>query len=169
MSFFLTLRSLQTLLEPKVINRMKKKLVGETTITIKILLEGGLIVVDGATGDGAVGSGNGDGADVGANDASLVVFETQTSMIMIILVLLILVNVIVEDTAKQHTITVDNPSTASKEEEKVKFVSPKERKNYLFEEFQISDEALTKLINTYSEWIANEILKLHSYKYINHV
>ncbi|PHU14359.1 hypothetical protein BC332_15564 [Capsicum chinense] len=54
---------------------------------------------------------------------------------------------------EEHNITVDNPSTASKDEEKVEPVSLGERKNYPFEEFNISDEALkklTQLINDYS-------------------
>ncbi|PHU20549.1 hypothetical protein BC332_11700 [Capsicum chinense] len=74
------------------------------------------------------------------------------------------VNVTVEATAEQHNITVDNPSTASKEEEKVEPVNLGERKNYLFEGFNISDEApkkLTKLINDYSEWMVDGLLKHH--------
>ncbi|PHT53040.1 hypothetical protein CQW23_07502 [Capsicum baccatum] len=47
------------------------KLFGATIITRKIILEGGLIVVDD-------GSGSGSGAAVGANDASLTVFETTS-------------------------------------------------------------------------------------------
>ncbi|PHU29611.1 hypothetical protein BC332_01704 [Capsicum chinense] len=39
----------------------------------------------------------------------------------------------VEDTVEEHNITVYNPSTASKEEEKVDPVSSEERKNYPFE------------------------------------
>ncbi|XP_047263641.1 uncharacterized protein LOC124896146 [Capsicum annuum] len=65
-----------------------------------------------STGDGAIGSGSDSGADVEAIDAPLV-------------------DVTIETTSEQHT-TVDNPSTASKEEEKMKLVSPEERKNYLF-------------------------------------
>ncbi|KAF3657587.1 hypothetical protein FXO38_13632 [Capsicum annuum] len=49
------------------------------------------------------------------------------------------VDVIVEATAEEHNITVDNPSTASKEEEKVE-----------------------PLINNYSEWIADRLLKHHA-------
>ncbi|PHU22991.1 hypothetical protein BC332_08098 [Capsicum chinense] len=65
-------------------------------------------------------------------------------------------NVDVTATAKEHNMTVDNPSTTSKDEEKIELVSLGERKNYSFEEFNISDEApkkLTQLINYYSEWI----------------
>ncbi|PHT29920.1 Alpha-glucosidase [Capsicum baccatum] len=66
--------------------------VGATTITRKIFLNGGLVVVDGATGDGGddgvVGGGSGDGADIGANDAPLAVLKQQTIMIMIILFLI---------------------------------------------------------------------------------
>ncbi|PHU03229.1 hypothetical protein BC332_28480 [Capsicum chinense] len=67
MSFFLTLRSIQTLLDPMVINRIKMELVGATAITRKIILEGGLIVVDGAVSGGS-------GATIDANDASLTIF-----------------------------------------------------------------------------------------------
>jgi hypothetical protein len=50
------------------------ELFGATTITRKIILEGGLVViVDGLSGDGAVGGGS--GAAVGANDAPLTVFK----------------------------------------------------------------------------------------------
>ncbi|PHU30189.1 hypothetical protein BC332_02282 [Capsicum chinense] len=75
------------------------------------------------------------------------------------------VDVIVESTDKENNITVDNPSTASKEEEKMEPVSSGEWKNYLFEGFNISDEApknLTQLINDYSEWIADGLLKDHA-------
>ncbi|PHT35992.1 Type I inositol 1,4,5-trisphosphate 5-phosphatase 2 [Capsicum baccatum] len=68
-------------------------------------------------------------------------------------------------TAEEHNMTVDNPSTASKDEEKVEPVSLGERKNYPFEGFNISDEALkklTQLINDYSEWIADGLLKHHA-------
>ncbi|PHT70476.1 hypothetical protein T459_25580 [Capsicum annuum] len=43
------------------------------------------------------------------------------------------VDVIVDATIEEHNITVDNPSTASKEKDKVEPVSLGERKNYLFE------------------------------------
>ncbi|PHT58972.1 hypothetical protein CQW23_01335 [Capsicum baccatum] len=77
MSFFLTLRSVKTLSNPKVVDRIKIKLFGVTTITRKIILKGGLVAVD----DGGCRS---------------------------------------RATAEEHNITVDNPSTSSKEEEKVK-------------------------------------------------
>ncbi|PHT32693.1 hypothetical protein CQW23_29030 [Capsicum baccatum] len=67
-------------------------------------------------------------------------------------------------TAEEHNMTVDNPSTASKDEEKVESVSLGERKNYPFEGFNISNEApkkLIQLINDYSEWIADGLLKHH--------
>ncbi|PHU29666.1 hypothetical protein BC332_01759 [Capsicum chinense] len=70
------------------------------------------------------------------------------------------VDVTVEVTAEEHNITVDNLSTDSKEEEKMEPVSLGERKNYLFEGFNISDEApkkLKQLINDYSEWISLEV------------
>ncbi|PHU09422.1 hypothetical protein BC332_21282 [Capsicum chinense] len=78
------------------------------------------------------------------------------------------VDVIIEDTTEQYNITVDNPSTASKEEEKMEPFSSGEWKNYPFEGFDISNEApkeLTKLINDYSEWIADGLLKHHAVRY----
>ncbi|PHT57837.1 hypothetical protein CQW23_00200 [Capsicum baccatum] len=68
-------------------------------------------------------------------------------------------------TVKEHNMTVDNPSTASKDEEKVEPVSFGKQKNYPFKGFNISDEAprkLTQLINDYSEWIADGLLKHHA-------
>ncbi|PHT40357.1 hypothetical protein CQW23_19211 [Capsicum baccatum] len=67
-------------------------------------------------------------------------------------------------TTVEHNMTVDNPSTAFKDEEKVELVSLGERKNYSFEGFNISDEApkkLIQLINDYPEWIADGLLKHH--------
>ncbi|PHT59317.1 hypothetical protein CQW23_01680 [Capsicum baccatum] len=78
------------------------------------------------------------------------------------------VDVTVEATAEEHNITVDNLSTTSKEEEKIEPVSSGERKNYPFEGFNISDEApkkLTQLINNYSEWISDRLLKHHAGRY----
>ncbi|PHT36345.1 hypothetical protein CQW23_24045 [Capsicum baccatum] len=75
------------------------------------------------------------------------------------------VDVTVEANTEEYNIKVDNLSTASKEEEKVKPVSSGEQKNYPFEGFNISDEALkklTQLINDYSEWIADGLLKHHA-------
>ncbi|PHT87074.1 hypothetical protein T459_09180 [Capsicum annuum] len=154
MPFFLTLRSVQPLSNPKVVDRIKMKLFEATTITRKIILEGGLVVDDVASGSGVA---------VGTNDALLTVLKQQAIMIMIILV-----DVTIEDTAEEHNITVDNPSTAFKEEKKVEPVSLGERKNYPFEEFNISNEAskkLTKLINDYLEWIADGMLKHHAGRY----
>ncbi|KAF3683882.1 putative protein EIN4-like [Capsicum annuum] len=71
-------------------------------------------------------------------------------------------------TAEEHNMTVDNPSTASKDEEKVEPVSLGEWKNYTFEGFNISDEApkkLIQLINDYSEWIDDGLLKHHAGRY----
>ncbi|PHT40043.1 hypothetical protein CQW23_18897 [Capsicum baccatum] len=73
-------------------------------------------------------------------------------------------NVTVEATAEEHNITVDNPSTASKEK-KVEPVNLGESKNYPFKGFNISDEApkkLTQLINDYLEWIVDGLLKHHA-------
>ncbi|PHT68573.1 hypothetical protein T459_28060 [Capsicum annuum] len=74
------------------------------------------------------------------------------------------VDIIVEATAEEHNIVVDNPLNSSKKEEKVKHVSSGEWKNYPFEGFNISNEPpkkLTPLINDYSEWIADGLLKHH--------
>ncbi|KAM3205193.1 hypothetical protein P3L10_028603 [Capsicum annuum] len=70
MPFFLTLRSVQTLSDPKVIDRIKMELFGAATIIRKIILEGGLVVVDGAVGGGS-------GAAVGGNDTPLTVFKVN--------------------------------------------------------------------------------------------
>ncbi|KAF3632273.1 putative glycerol-3-phosphate 2-O-acyltransferase 6-like [Capsicum annuum] len=70
MPSFLTLWSVQTLSDPKVIDRIKMKLFGATAISRKIILKGGLVVVDGAVGGGS-------GATVGANDALLMVFKAN--------------------------------------------------------------------------------------------
>ncbi|PHU07876.1 hypothetical protein BC332_24365 [Capsicum chinense] len=75
MPFFLTLRSVKTLSDPKVIDRIKMKLFGATTITRKIILKGGLVVVDGLSGDGPVGGGS--GVAVGANDAPITIFKAN--------------------------------------------------------------------------------------------
>ncbi|PHT78298.1 hypothetical protein T459_16350 [Capsicum annuum] len=71
----------------------------------------------------------------------------------------------VTTTVEEHNMTVDNPSTASKDEEKVELVNLGERKNYPFEGFNISGEApkkLIQLINDYSEWIVDGLLKHHA-------
>ncbi|PHT74005.1 hypothetical protein T459_21282 [Capsicum annuum] len=76
MSFFITLRSVQTLSNPKFIDKIKMELFGATAITRKIILEGELVVIDdGLSGDRAVGGGS--GASVGANDNSLTVFKAN--------------------------------------------------------------------------------------------
>ncbi|PHT29908.1 hypothetical protein CQW23_30501 [Capsicum baccatum] len=64
--FFLTLRYVQ-ISDPKVINRIKKKLFEAKTITRKIILEGGLVIVDDDSGSGAT---------IRDNDAPLTFFET---------------------------------------------------------------------------------------------
>ncbi|PHT58017.1 hypothetical protein CQW23_00380 [Capsicum baccatum] len=71
-------------------------------------------------------------------------------------------------TVEGHNMIVDNPSTSSKDEEKVEPVNLGERKNYPFEGFNISNEApkkLIQLINDYSEWIADGVLKHHASRY----
>ncbi|PHU22928.1 hypothetical protein BC332_08035 [Capsicum chinense] len=72
------------------------------------------------------------------------------------------VDITVEATTEEYNITDDNPSTVSKEEEKVEPINLGERKNYPFERFNISDKApkkLTLLINYYLEWITDGLLK----------
>ncbi|PHT40816.1 hypothetical protein CQW23_19670 [Capsicum baccatum] len=72
------------------------------------------------------------------------------------------------DIAEEHTMTVDKSSTIKKDEEKMDPVSLGEWKNYPFEGFNISDEALkklTQLINDYSEWIIDGLLKYHAGRY----
>ncbi|PHU21951.1 hypothetical protein BC332_07058 [Capsicum chinense] len=101
-------------------------------------MEGGLVVADGVSGDGAFVGGN--GAAVWANDAPLAVFETtnhyyygRTSFTDFAPPSECYackcqdckakhsgVDVIVEATTEQHNITIYNLSIASKEEEKVK-------------------------------------------------
>ncbi|KAF3633858.1 hypothetical protein FXO38_25376 [Capsicum annuum] len=272
MPFFLTLRSVQTLLDPKVVDGIKIELFGPTTITRKIVLKGRLVAVDDDSR-----SGSRSGAAIGVNDAPLTIFEItshydydhtgctdfsldfsassecsackyqnckakhdgvinainaltssikemaskkgviqskriiyrytpleikvdkkrrkdiskasssiEKSKIAMNLSLSctdvqcaratgekheptnVNVDVTVGATTEEHNITVDNPSTASKEEEKVEPVSLGEWKNYPFEEFNISNEApkkLTQLINDYSEWITDGLLKHHAGKY----
>ncbi|KAF3662539.1 hypothetical protein FXO38_11112 [Capsicum annuum] len=196
---------------------MKIKLFGATTILRKIILKGGLLVVDD-------GSGTGSSVAVRANVAPLTVFEItnhydydhtgytdfvtsnecsackcqdykekhdevinainaltasvkkMTSKRGVIpskrisypyTLVEVKVDLTVEATAKDYNITVNNPSTASKEE-KVEPVSSREWKNYPFEGFNFSDKApkkLTKLINNYLEWIADGLLKHHTSRY----
>ncbi|KAM3399163.1 hypothetical protein P3S68_002679 [Capsicum galapagoense] len=69
-AIFLTLRSVKNLSNPKVIDRIKIELFRATTITRKIILEGGLVVVDGAVGGGS-------GAVIGTNDVPLIVFKAN--------------------------------------------------------------------------------------------
>ncbi|PHU30875.1 hypothetical protein BC332_02968 [Capsicum chinense] len=78
---------IEALKDPKVIDKIKMELFGATAIIRKIILEGGLIVVDGLSGDRVGGGGS--GAAVGANDAPLTVFKTNHYS-MIILVIQIL-------------------------------------------------------------------------------
>ncbi|KAF3617399.1 hypothetical protein FXO38_34006 [Capsicum annuum] len=63
------------------------------------------------------------------------------------------VDVTVEATAEEHNITVDNPSTASKEEEKVEPACLGERKNYPFERKHCGPSSeiqkLAKILPTY--------------------
>ncbi|PHU23030.1 hypothetical protein BC332_08137 [Capsicum chinense] len=55
---------------PKVIDKIKIELFGATTITRKIILKGGLVVIDGAVGGGS-------GAAVEANDAPFIIFKAN--------------------------------------------------------------------------------------------
>ncbi|PHU11289.1 hypothetical protein BC332_18219 [Capsicum chinense] len=71
----------------------------------------------------------------------------------------------VTSTVEEHNMTVDNPSAASIDEQKVEPVSLEERKDYPFEGFNISDEApkkLIQLINDYSKWIIDRLVKHHA-------
>ena len=73
-------------------------------------------------------------------------------------------------TAEEHNMIVDDPSNASKDEEKVEPVSLGERKNHPFKGFNISNEApkkLIQLINDYSEWIIDGLLNHYAGRYIN--
>ncbi|PHT32371.1 hypothetical protein CQW23_28708 [Capsicum baccatum] len=70
MSFFVMLRSVQTLRDPKVVDGIKIEFFGATSITRKIILECGLVAID----DGSR-SGSGSGAAIGDNDAPLTIFE----------------------------------------------------------------------------------------------
>ncbi|PHT81314.1 hypothetical protein T459_14329 [Capsicum annuum] len=241
MSLFLTLRSVQTLPDPKVVDGIKMEFFGATAITRKIILEGGLVAIDYGSR-----SGSANGATVGANDSPLTVFETTShydydqtgctnfphltnvlhtnvknrgiipskrisypytlleikaakskrkdtsklsSSIEKIKIATPLsltctnvqctratgekhepkkVDVTAKSTAEAYNITVYNPSTASKEEEKVEPISSGERKNCPFERFNILDKApkkLTQLINDYSKWIADGLLKHHADRY----
>ncbi|KAF3628248.1 hypothetical protein FXO37_29473 [Capsicum annuum] len=134
------------------------------------------------SGDRVVGggSGSGSGAAVGDNGAPLAVFEitnhnfydhgdftnfASPSKCSACKCQGCKVDVTVEATTKQNNITIDNPSTAFKDKQKIKFFSPKEWKNYSFEGFNISNKdpkKLTKLIDDYSEWITDGLLKLHA-------
>ncbi|KAF3667372.1 hypothetical protein FXO37_10055 [Capsicum annuum] len=133
MPFFLTLRSVQTLSDPKVVDGIKMELFGATTIITKIILEGGLIAVDD-------GSGSGSGAAVGTNDDPLTIFET------------------IRHYDYDQTGCIDFSSymfcmQISRLQGKTRW------------RFNISDEALkklTQLINDYSEWIVDGLLKYHA-------
>ncbi|PHT43510.1 hypothetical protein CQW23_17535 [Capsicum baccatum] len=75
MLFFLTLRSVQILSDPKVIDRIKMELFRATSITRKIIFEGRLVFVYGLSGDETVGGGS--GVAVGTNNAPLTVFKAN--------------------------------------------------------------------------------------------
>ncbi|PHT72979.1 hypothetical protein T459_23764 [Capsicum annuum] len=248
MLFFLTSRSVQTLLDPKVVDGIKMEFFGATSITRKIILEGGandapLTVFEitshydynhnGCTNfsldfavssecssckcqdcklkhDGVINAINALTASVkkmtskrsvipskrisysdtpleiktdkrrrkDTSKASSIIKKSKISTPLSLSCTdvqcaraieeqheLKKVNVDITVTAEEHNMTVDNPSIASKDEEKVELVSLGEQKNYPFEGFNISDEALKKLIqliNDYSEWIADGLLKHHA-------
>ena len=65
MPFFLTLRSVQTLSDPKVIDRIKKKFFGATTIIRKIFFGGRIVVVDGVSDNGAISGASSSGSVTG--------------------------------------------------------------------------------------------------------
>ncbi|PHT97944.1 hypothetical protein BC332_33129 [Capsicum chinense] len=231
MPFFLTLRSVQNLSSPKVVDGIKIELFGETSITRKIILEGRandapLTVFEttnhydydynGCTDfspdfsifrecsackcqdckakhDGVINSINvltasvkkmtskrgvipskkisypdiplvikaakGEGKTLPRHHQRIKKQDFNASIFILDRCLVCkghrrAVDLTVEATAEDHNITIDNPSTASKEK-KVEPVCLGERKNYPFEGFNISDEApqkLTQLINDYSEY-----------------
>ncbi|PHT51722.1 hypothetical protein CQW23_06184 [Capsicum baccatum] len=173
MLFFLALQSVQILSDPKVINGIKIELLGATTIRRKIILEGGLVAVD-----------DGSGAAVRANDSSLTFFEIKShydydhtgctdfssdfatsSKCFACKFQDCKVDVTIGATTKNHNITVDNPSTASKKRRKSGACQFGRTEDYPFEGFNILDEdpkKLTQLINDYSEWIADGLLKHHA-------
>ncbi|PHT68315.1 hypothetical protein T459_27802 [Capsicum annuum] len=270
MPFFITLRYVQTLSDPKVIDKIKKDLFGETTIIRKIILEGGLVVVvDDDSGscapltifettnhydydhtgytdfftssecsackcqnfkekhDGLINAINAltfsvkkmtskrgvipskripypytpleikvakrrmkenfkasssiEKSKITTPLSRSCIFDQCTraigdqyelkkiiyciSVIISVAISGFPMDVIVEATNEQHNITVVNQSTTSMEEEKVDPVSLGEWKNYPFEGFNNSNEALkklTKLINDYLEWIVDGMLKHHT-------
>ncbi|KAF3680741.1 hypothetical protein FXO38_02126 [Capsicum annuum] len=172
-AIFLTLWSVQTLLDPKVVDRIKEEFFGPTTITRKIILGGGLVIVDD-------GSGNGSGAPLTGfettnhydydhtgyidfatsrecstckcqdcktkHDGVINAINALTASVKKMASKRALAILTLEATTEQHNITVDNPSTASMEEEKVELVSLKNWKNYPFEGFNISDEAVLPVV-----------------------
>ncbi|KAF3661553.1 hypothetical protein FXO37_12891 [Capsicum annuum] len=231
MPFFLTLQSMQTLSDPKVIDGIKIELFGVIAIIRKTILEGGandapLTIFEttshydydynGCTDfsldfaasseyssykcqdckakhDGVINAINALTASVkkmtsnrgvipskrisysdtlleikvakmrrkDTSKASSIIKKSKISMPLY----LSYTDVDIIATVEEHNITVDNPSTASKYEEKVEPVNLGERKNYPFEGFNISNEApkkLTQLINDYSEWIIDGLLKHHA-------
>ncbi|PHT36676.1 hypothetical protein CQW23_24376 [Capsicum baccatum] len=222
MPFFLTLRSAQTLSDPKVVDRIKMELIGETAITRKIISEGGandasLMVFEKtshydynhngsinfspdfaassecssckcqdckAKHDGVINAINALTASVkektskrgvipskrisypdtpleikaakrrrkDTSKTSSIIKKSKITKSLSLSCTDIQCERATEEqyelkkvdataTVKEHNITVDNPSTASKDKEKVVPVSLRERKNYLFEGFNISDEA----------------------------
>ncbi|PHT36882.1 hypothetical protein CQW23_24582 [Capsicum baccatum] len=73
-----------------------------------------------------------------------------------------------EATTKEHYIILIIHQLHPKKKKKVEPVSSGEWKNYSFEGFKISDEStikLTQLINDYSEWIVDGLLKHHTGRY----
>ncbi|PHT84197.1 hypothetical protein T459_12640 [Capsicum annuum] len=249
MSFFLTLRSVQTLSDPKVVDEIKIKLFGATTIIRKIILEGGandapLTVFEttshydydhnGCTDffpdfavfsecssckcqdykakhDEVINAINALTASVkemtskrgviplkrisyldtpleikaakrrrkDTFKASSIINKSKIAMPLSLSCTDVqyarateeqheLKKVNVTASNEEHNMTVDNPSTVSKDEEKVEPVSLGERKNYPFKGFNISDEApkkLIQLINNYLEWITDGLLKHHADRY----
>ncbi|KAF3649383.1 putative glycerol-3-phosphate 2-O-acyltransferase 6-like [Capsicum annuum] len=222
MPFFLTLRSVQTLSDPKVVDGIKMELFGATSITRKIILEGGandapLTVFEttshydydhnGCTDfspdfstssecssckcqdfktkhDGEINAITALTASAkemtskrgvipskmisypdtpleikaakrrrkDTSKASSIIKKSKISMSLCLSCTDVqctratekqheLKKVDVTATAEEHNMTVDNPSTVSKDEEKVEPVSLGERKNYPFKGFNISNEA----------------------------
>ncbi|PHU02847.1 hypothetical protein BC332_28098 [Capsicum chinense] len=86
------------------------------TLSVPLLLDYNVILILLLSGDGVVGGGS--GAAIGANDDPIAVFKIKNHYDYDHTVA-----VTVEGTVEQHNITVDNPSTAFKDEEKLNILA----------------------------------------------
>ncbi|PHU03319.1 hypothetical protein BC332_28570 [Capsicum chinense] len=97
-----------------------------------------------------------------ATDGKSITADGKSVVYLYLALTILAFKVDVTATTEEHNMTIDNPSTTSKDEKKIEPASLGERKNYPFEGFNISDEApkkLLQLINDYSKWIADGLLK----------